>query len=399
MKRSAVGMLVLGLVVGSVGWGAPVGAAHDAIDLESIEMRTTEDGGDAIVLIRRGEHGTGPATVRLRTEPGTAEPGSDYQTVDRIVEIVDPRGMVDVIVPILTDDDPEPPETFRVVLSDPSTGTVLGKRREATVLIVDDDGASRVSFFPKPFQAFETRSFLDVALVRSGSDAAPASVAFGTRADTGEGAATAEEDYESTSGTAAFTDADEPGLFARRHAIVQIPLMNDGLAEGDEQLFVDLADPTGAVIEGESSAAVTILDDEVGGGDVEAPYTAFHYPLDGRKYRRRDFKRMLVFNEDDVGGSGMRSVQVALRKRFRSGRCKWWNGEDFKKRACGRSSAIWVKRRALFDVEVVRVKRPLQRTAGTRVRNYVAFSRGIDVAGNVQGDFRRGQNVMKFYIK
>lgn len=397
MKRSAIGGLVLGLAVGSLGWPAPAPAAHDAVDLESIEMRTTEGGGDAIVIIRRGEHGTGPATVRLRTEAVTAEPGSDYQTVDRIVEMVDPRGAVDVIVPFLTDGDAEPPETFRVVLSEPSTGTVLGKRREATVLIVDDDGASRISFFPKAFQAFETRSFLDVALVRSGSDAAPASVAFGTRADTGEGVATAGSDYETSTGTAAFTD--EGGAFARRHAIVQVPLINDPEAEGSEHFFVDLTEPTGAVIEGDSSVAVTILDDELGGGDVEAPYTAFHYPLYGRKYRRRDFKRMLVFNEDDVGGSGMRSVQVALRKRFRDGRCKWWNGEDFKKRRCGRGSAIWVKRKALFDVEVFRVKRLLQRTAGTKVRNYVAYSRGVDVAGNVQGDFRRGQNVMKFYIK
>lgn len=94
--------------------------------------------------------------------------------------------------------------------------------------------------------------------------------------------------------------------------------------------------------------------------------------------------------------SGVARVQVALRRRYTDGTCKWWNG------------ARWVPRNGCADRRWLGAdgtdrwsygpSRLLGRSEGTRTRNYRLYSRAFDGAGNDEQLFERGRNVVVFEV-
>jgi hypothetical protein len=104
-----------------------------------------ESGGTATLEVQRTAV-VGPitngATVNFATQPGTALASSDYTaksgTLTWPVGDASPR---QITIDIHNDAVAEPLENFKVVLSNPSSGTMLGPNSAATVTIVDDDEA------------------------------------------------------------------------------------------------------------------------------------------------------------------------------------------------------------------------------------------------------------------
>ena len=93
----------------------------------------------------------------------------------------------------------------------------------------------------------------------------------------------------------------------------------------------------------------------------------------------------------------MRWVEVALQKKLVNGRCAWWTGRGgFKKGSC--TSKSWVRRQPSDEVVSYKIGDPLQRSKGTKVKNYTVFSRGIDKVGNIQRGFDLGQNKNRFEV-
>jgi len=95
--------------------------------------------GSATVVIRRAGGGHGAATVKCRVIGGTAEPGKDFQFVERTVtwqagEIGD-RALT---ISILNDSDQEADETIELQLTD-ATGAQLSTPSATTITLVDDD--------------------------------------------------------------------------------------------------------------------------------------------------------------------------------------------------------------------------------------------------------------------
>lgn len=100
-----------------------------------------EAGASAVFSISLAPAVTHPVSVSYRTEDATARAGQDYRATTGVAEF--PPGATEqrVIVPLLDDDDVEPAETFRLLLSAPRYAELEVAAALAT--IGDDDGERR----------------------------------------------------------------------------------------------------------------------------------------------------------------------------------------------------------------------------------------------------------------
>lgn len=391
MQRSrsvlAVSLTAVAVVATQLG---SVAYAHDAVNFQPPgTFRIAEDDGAAGIVIQRGTHGQGPASVTFSTSDGGALAGSDYTAVESAVPFTDPVETAEALVPIVDDSSVEGLESLGLHLSDPSAGMVLAFPQEGLLTIIDDDGASRVGFEQTGYSAFETRKLLELWLIRSGDDLEAASIAYATQ----DGSATAGSDFTAKSGSVTF----EPG---QRAARVTLVLTDDTEIEGDESFTVVLADPSGAEIDGSASVEVLLRDDEGGATDTTAPYTAFHQPLDGKSYRPKQIEDFLVFMQDDDQGSGMALVEISLRKTLTNGRCAWWTGAAFDRGSCDKIRWSQVEGDYFTDVVLFELATRLKpSTPAKGIRFYTAYSRGIDKVGNVQTVMDKGQNRNRFEVR
>jgi plastocyanin len=103
------------------------------------------------------------------------------------------------------------------------------------------------------FSVSEGAPVARVGVLRQGGDDGQVSVSYAT----GDGSATAGSDYQAASGTLTWPDGDD----SRR--TFDVPILGDGLVEGDETLSLLLSLPTGgASLAAPSSATLRILDDD-----------------------------------------------------------------------------------------------------------------------------------------
>lgn len=362
--------------------------AHDAVNFGAPLYRIAEDDGSATVLIERGTHGQGPASVQMVASEDSATAPDDFTAVTRTIGFSTPVEEAEAFIPIADDSVQEEVEIVDLSLQEPTGGMVVAFPHQAELSIIDDDGPSRVSPERQSYAAFESRGAVEIWVLRSGSDLAPAAVDYATV----DGTAKAGSDYLAKSGTLEFAGGER----AKR---VAVAIVDDSVTEGDLTFGLTLSNASGAEI-ASSSTEVLIRDDEGSvPADQIAPYTAFHQPLHKKKYRQGALKEFLVFMQDDAEGSGMAKVQIALRKKLTSGKCAWWTGERFRRRAC--STVRWSKEKGDYftDLALFSIGRLKPSTKAKEIRFYTAYSRGTDNVGNVQTLLDKGQNRNDFEIR
>ncbi|MFP5351989.1 MAG: Calx-beta domain-containing protein [Actinomycetota bacterium] len=384
MQIRAVAALVLLCLVAQAGLAGAAGA-HDMIWMPAPDAFTVESEGAAIE-VRRGTHGQGTATVRAATTEGTATPGSDYTPQDETLVFPQPIGAHEVIIPVVDDSDIEPLETIGIELSEPTGGVTIAGTGAGSISVVDNDGPARVSFAKSGLATYENFREIQLVVVRSGSVQAAASVDYTTT----DGGAVVPADYVATSGTITF----DVGQRIKR---LTVPLVDDDVREDPETFTVGLSNLVGADPAEPSTATVSIEDDENPASDVTAPSTFFHQPLDGRTYRPHLIRDFLV-QTDDIG-SGIDRVQIALRAKMRNGRCRWYKHRlgAFAAGPCDRK--VWGIDLAGADTVYYSLRERLRSSRGTGIRNYTAWSRGIDQVGNVERSFARTRNLSTFEVR
>jgi serine protease len=110
------------------------------LQIEYASYRVGEAAGPVVIGVVRGDDGDFPVTVEYATTDGTASAGQDYAaTVGTLTFAVGER-LKQLAIPIVNDALKEPTETFRLTLSNPSAGAVLGLRSRATITILDTTG-------------------------------------------------------------------------------------------------------------------------------------------------------------------------------------------------------------------------------------------------------------------
>jgi poly(3-hydroxybutyrate) depolymerase len=216
---------------------------------EFASYSVAEDAGLVRINVLRGTDDTNATvTVDFATTDLTATKGLDYTSITNTLSFAPGEKVKLVTVPILNDGVKESSKNFRVTLSNPTGGAVLGSRTTATVTIVDNDPG--VGFELSSYSVWENAGAVTVAVLR-GNDMAlgPITVDYATSNLTAQ----AGQDYEAVSGTVAFLENETIKT-------IPIPILRNGSVTNDRSFKVTLSNPTGGATLGTASTTVNILD-------------------------------------------------------------------------------------------------------------------------------------------
>jgi hypothetical protein len=146
-------------------------------------------------------------------------------------------------------------ERLIVRLISPSGGATLGNRSTASVYLSDPGSTSEAQFAVDVIDVPERGFGMIVAVVRrSGSAVGAASVDYSM---TGGNATPGSDFSGSTTGTIAWADGDGDAK------LIEFPIDDDGIVEGDETFELSLGNPVGLTI-GAMSSVTTIIRDSSG---------------------------------------------------------------------------------------------------------------------------------------
>jgi uncharacterized delta-60 repeat protein len=223
-----------------------------------INRAVQEDAGAAIVTINRIGSLDGVITVDYATRDGTAKAGADYTAQSGTITFGVGERTKTISIPVIEDAPPENNEQFQVLLSNPSSGAVLGSLHTLDVTIEEDD--SGVEFSAATYAVNESDTSVKITVKRVGK------IGFGGRGGTlftvdfatADGTATAGQDYVAQSGTLRF------GYFLNdweRYKTFNIPILDDALGEGSETILLSLSNPSEGVVLGEQSTASVVIAD------------------------------------------------------------------------------------------------------------------------------------------
>ena len=214
------------------------------------------EGVSAVFTVRLSRaDATDAVTVMYSTADGTAAAVSDYTAAtDEPLTFAAGEEAKTVSVPLVNDDVVEDVETFRLVLSSPSSNAELGDP-EASVLVIDDDGLPAVSVADAAAATEGSTASFTATLSRAVPQEVTvdyAAVADPLAAD--EAAATPGQDYTAVSDTLRFAPR-------ATEATVTVPLRQDSFDENTETFWLRLAGPVGATIL-DGTATGAIADDD-----------------------------------------------------------------------------------------------------------------------------------------
>jgi hypothetical protein len=221
------------------------------IAFASTNYAVTEAGPAALVKIKRTGGAASGVTVDFSTEEDTATDGADYTGVSSNLTFAAGEMMKVVSVPILNDNLAENREVFQVHLRNPTGGATLGLST-SMVTIADNDKAGMITFSKVDYATNENGGMATIVINRMGGAASNVTIHFATA----DGSATAPDDYTAVDSVITFA----AGQLTQT---VQVPIINDTNAEGNETVLLTLREPTGnAKLGAISNAVLRIIDDE-----------------------------------------------------------------------------------------------------------------------------------------
>jgi hypothetical protein len=248
----------LALLVWAMGlWVGPAGLAQEAgIRFAETEVWVNEASPTVTLRVLRGSDDVAPFTVDYRTQEVGARAGEDFVAAAGTFEFAEGENSKLLVIELLNDAQREGTEQFRVTLSNPSSGRIVGVGYAAVNIEDNDPG---VGFNGNEVWVSESQGTIQL-LVRRGSDL---SGAFTVQYATRNGTAQAGLDYVAASGALEFGESEES-------KIIEIELLNDAVAEREETFTVRLSNlSAGRVLDPQNTVVtVWIWDNELGVGFV-----------------------------------------------------------------------------------------------------------------------------------
>jgi hypothetical protein len=235
-------MLVLGAGAGAA-QAAPTWSVDDQVVAEGnsgttqVTFTITASGLSALDLTQ---------SVDYTTQDGSATAPGDYQATSGTASVSLLFGnSATVTVDVNGDTTPERDETFQLVLSNPSSGTIADGSGQAT--IVNDD-RPHVSVSGSHVNEKDGAAVFTITLDGAGSVSAHYA--------TVDGSALAGQDYTAKSGTLSFSRADATKT-------ISVPITDDSASEGDETFALQLSNVSGAASSGNDlTGTAAIADDD-----------------------------------------------------------------------------------------------------------------------------------------
>ncbi len=243
------------------------GAAPTIVQFSQPAYTVRENVANAAITVTRTGTLTGAVTVSYAATPLTAVPNGDFKTVSGVLTFPANVGTGSFNVPILNDTLVDGNRSVMLTLTAPTGTAVLGAPSTATLTIQDDDRPGTFKVDRGTYTVLESAVSLPIIVRRFGTNlAGNVSVQY----TTGGGTAISEgdpRDYDGPSGTLSFGAGETAKT-------VTILIRQDKLVDGDKTFTFSLAHPSsGATLDPQSSALVTIKDVDVAGLLKFAPLT------------------------------------------------------------------------------------------------------------------------------
>jgi hypothetical protein len=203
---------------------------------------------NANFVVRLSKASGRTVTVDYATENGSATAPADYEAKSGTLSFAPGETQKTVSVAVQGDVLDESDETFKLKLTNGGNANILDGEGVASVL--DNDGPT-LSIADVEVNEGNSGS-TDVTLTVTLSAVSPQEVSV--RYNTANGTATANDDYQSTSGTL-LIPANQPT------GTITVPIKGDTLDEGDQAFTMNLNTPGNATIS-DNAATITIKDDD-----------------------------------------------------------------------------------------------------------------------------------------
>lgn len=204
------------------------------VGFQSAFLSVAEDVTNATVTVIRAGGATEALTVDYSVADGTARAIVDYTPVSGTLFFTNGQTSAAFTIPIFNDTKVEGPETVNLSLSN-LLGNAFLSQSKAVLKIVDDEFSPGVIEFGSiSFSTNENAPYADIVIQRKYGASGIVSADYMTS----NGTALAGFDYAPRADTVTFADGE-----IRR--IVQIPMVDDLLLEGDETVNLFLSNPGG----------------------------------------------------------------------------------------------------------------------------------------------------------
>jgi uncharacterized repeat protein (TIGR01451 family) len=191
-------------------------------------------------------------TVNYACLDGSAIAGSDFTIVTGTLSFSPIDTSQTFVIPITNDTVYEGDETFNLVLSNPTNGSILGSPDTAEVNITDNDAPPVIVFSSDAYSISESTGSVIITANISGLRQNNATVNYATS----DGSATSGSDYTAASDSLTFSPSDISLTFT-------ITIIDDPDCEGNETFNLELSNPTnGATLGSPNSAEITVYDND-----------------------------------------------------------------------------------------------------------------------------------------
>jgi len=212
-----------------------------------------EQEGTASITVYRAGGNNGPASVSYATSNGSATAPEDYSARSGTLNFADGQTTKTFTIPITNDGTAEPNESLTVTFSNPTGGVVLGTATALVSITDNDANPDQLEFEAGSYTETENGVFLDVVV---------------RRFDNGLSTETGSVTFTASNGTATIADYTAPPSFRvtfnefEISKTILIAINNDALNEMNETIILTLSDPDAATLGPNSTAVVTITDDD-----------------------------------------------------------------------------------------------------------------------------------------
>lgn len=238
--------LAAALVFSASGWAQ----VPSSVSFATSTSTALESAGTANVGVQRNGNPSGRTVVRYLATDGSAKLGSDYILSAGLLVWEDgDSAPKNIAVTLVNDNAAEEPESVQLSLVAVS-GAPVRQPGTHKLQITDDD--SSITFLNNPLAIDEDVGMLQVRVRRSGSRNTLASVRY----QTASGSAVAGTDFGASSGLLVW-EAGQAG-----DQIIQIPVFDNTVVQGDRQFSVLLSEPVGTTLGSRLQLQVTVRDDD-----------------------------------------------------------------------------------------------------------------------------------------
>jgi glucose/arabinose dehydrogenase len=219
-------------------------------------LTIAENGGSAVIEIRRNGDTSGTGTFEIVITDVSATAGTDF-TVPNPPRVTFAPGEVlkTLEIPILNDGASENTEVFSIGIQAIDGNIPLGISRTGLITIIDDDAPASFTFKQANYQVNENGGTATITVERTGNTIGASSVTY----TTGNGTAFAGVDYTAATGVINFANGEFVKTFT-------VAITDDAISEPNETINLTLSNPIGGVFTPGNSltaATISIVDNDV----------------------------------------------------------------------------------------------------------------------------------------